>query len=195
MTHQGGIVEGNLHQFFNSLLVEAAEQHRVKISPTATQYVTDLLVAFQDSAKLFAQDGVRIPVLADMLLEAMDADHRRRITILRQMGDTSLMVSGFYPEALSKRSIDLSYYQQMGEIAYHHLSSITTELNVFDELSERFIKLSSLLNEISEQLHAKNYSVTKLMEFYTNSGSQHILEQLKKQGVIPLPRKKTESFD
>jgi hypothetical protein len=174
-------------------VVEAAEQHQLQMSSSVTAYVTDLLVAFQETARLFVQENVRIPVLADMLGEALEADYRRRLSLLRQLGDTSLMVSGFFPEALSRRSIDLAYYQRMGEIAYHHLGSLTTELNVFDELSHRFIKLSHLLNQISDQLHTKNYSTSKLIEFYTTTGSEHVLEQLKRQGVIPIAAAKRQS--
>lgn len=196
MTHHGsGIANGNLHEFFNSLLIEVAEQRKFNISPSLTHYVTDLLVAFHDTATLFAQEGVRVPVLADMLAEALEADYHRRVSILRQMGDTSLMVSGFFPEALSRRALDLNYYQRMGEIAYSHLGSITVEINVFDELSERFMNLSKLLNEISEQIHAKNYPVSKLLEFYTATGSEYVLEQLKLQGVIPLAVKKRGDFE
>jgi hypothetical protein len=195
LTHGSGIVDGDLHGFFNSLLIETAENRKVIISPNVTNYVTDLLVAFHETASLFAQEGVRVPVLTDMLTEALEADYRRRITIFRQMGDTSLMVSGFFPEALSRRALDINYYQKMGEIAYSHLGSLTVEVNVFDELSQRFMKLSELLNEIADSIHAKNYPVSKLLEFYTNTGSEHVLEQLKKQGIIPITVKKKNDFD
>lgn len=184
--HSSQILEGNLHQFFSELLVGAAEHQKLSISPNATKYVTDLLVAFHETAALFAQEGVRLPVLADMLSEALDADFHRRVSLLRQMGDTSLMVSGFFPEALARRSLDIHYYQRMGEIAYSNLSTISVETSVYSELSQRFINLSHLLNEVSEQIHAKNYPVSKLVEFYTATGSEYILDQLKQQGVIPL---------
>lgn len=184
------IIEGNLRQFFDKLLVEAAENQNVRLSPFVLDYVTELLVTFHETARLFIQKGVRVPVLADMLSDAMEADFHRRITILRQLGDTSLMVSGFFPEALSRRCMDLEYYQRMGEIAYSHLGSLSEEVNIFDELSQRFFKLSDLIHEISEQTHGKDYSFLKLIEFYMNTGSDRVFKELKKNGIIPLRRKK-----
>ena len=184
------ILSSDLRTYFNGLLSDAAENQRLDISPHAFQYVTDLLVAFHETARLFAQKGVRVPVLADMLVQAMEADFHRRVSILRQLGDTSLMVSGFFPEALSRRSTDLNYYQKMGEVAYSHLSSLSEEMNVFDELSMQFQRLASLINEVSENTHQREYSLLKLLEFYTNTGSDRVLERLKRQGVIPLHQKK-----
>ncbi|MBN8554272.1 MAG: hypothetical protein J0L93_02410 [Deltaproteobacteria bacterium] len=186
------IVEGNLQHFFGSLLIAAAENQRANISPHALDYLTKLLVYFQETAQLFNQKDVRIPVLADMLSEALDADLYRRITLLRQMGDTSLMVSGYFPESLSRRSVDLAYYQKMGGIAYYHLGSLSEEESIYNELSERFIKLSEILNEVSEQTQSKDYSISKLLEFYSQTGSDRIFEKLKKQGVIPFKSPKKD---
>ncbi len=189
MNTRGSIIEGDLHGFFGDLLVSASANQKLLLSEKARGYVTDLLVHFQDTEHLFSQEGVRIPILADMLHQAIDADFHRRVSILRQMGDTSLMVSGFFPEALTRRAVDLNYYQRMGETAYQQLSSLTTQVNVYDELSERFIKLANVLNEISEQVHGKNNSLSKLLEFYSATGSERALEQLRKQGVIPIQSK------
>lgn len=183
------IAEGNLRIFFSELLHQAVENQRASVSPHALHYVTELLVAFQETARLFVQQGVRVPVLADMLHDALEADYHRRVTILRQLGDTSLMVSGYFPEALSRRSVDLRYYRKMGEIAYSHLSSMSNNANVFDELSDRFINLSDILNEVSDKIYQKNYTIMKLLELYTSSGSERVFEDLKRQGVIPLHRK------
>jgi hypothetical protein len=180
------IVEGNLHEFFGSLLVEAVENQKAKISPIILNYLTELLVSFQEATLLFVQKGVRVPVLADMLQDALEADLHRRVTILRQMGDTSLMVSGYFPEALTRRAVDLSYYQKMGEIAYYHLGALSDQQNIFQELSDRFVQLSDLLNEVSEQTQPKDLSVIKLLADYSQTGSDRIFEKLKKQGVIPL---------
>lgn len=180
------IFTGDLRQYFNHLLLQAAEQQRSSFSHHALNYVTELLVEFQDTARLFVQRDVRVPVLADMLNDALDADFHRRVTILRQMGDTSLMVSGFFPEALSKRAVDITYYQKMGEIAYSHLGTLSDDVNIYDELSERFIALSALINDVSEATLTRDITTEKLLDQYMTTGSDRSLERLKRQGVIPI---------
>lgn len=187
------IVAGDLRQFFNNLLLETAEHQRSTVSPHALNYVTELLVEFQDTARLFVQRDVRVPVLADMLHDALDADFHRRVTLLRQMGDTSLMVSGFFPEALSKRAVNLNYYRKMGEIAYSHLGALSDDINIYDELSERFIALSELINEVSEVTIAQNITIQKLLEHYQSTGSDRALDRLRRQGVVPLRSAKKDT--
>jgi len=186
--HQSSsIADGNLQEFFNERLLKAAQNQSYSISPLALTYITSVFVAFHETARFFAQKGVRIPVLADMLGEALDADFYRRVTILRQLGDTSLMVSGYFPEALSsRRCVDLQYYQKMGEIAYSHLSELSENVNVFEELSGRFNKMSNLINEVAENLGGRDYSILKLIELYVNTGSERIFEKLKESGIFPL---------
>lgn len=183
-----GIVEVNLRDFFYGLIRSAVDNQKAQVSPTAIQYVTDVLVQFSETARLFAQQGVRVPVMADMLSDALEADFYRRIAILRQMGDTSLMVTGYFPEVLSRRSVDLSYYRQMGEIAYYHLGSMTEEESIFEELSHQFQDLSRLINEVAEQTHQRSHHLLKLIELYQRTRSDHALEKLRRQGVIPIRR-------
>jgi len=188
--HELSLVGGNLHEFFSVLLEDAAQNQRYKISPFAKSYVTDVLVTFHETAKLFFQEGVRVPVLADLLSQALEADFYRRVVLLQQMGDTSLMVSGYFPEALSRRAVNLDYYQRMGELAYNQLYALSDEKKVFGELSHEFSKLSLLINEVAERTHSKSYTTLKLLEIYLETGSQRAFERLREAGVLPLNKRR-----
>lgn len=183
------ILCSSLRDFFNDRLIEAAHRNRIEFSSRLIHYVTELLVSFQDSQKLFVQESA-IPILAEMMSEAIEADHSRRATILKQMGDTSLMLSGYFPEALERRCMNLKYYHRMGETAYHLLGTLSEGISVYDELSLGFPKVCSVLNDISEEAQDRSYSVERLLDVYRNSSSDRILEKLRKQGVIPFDIKK-----
>lgn len=184
----------DLRGFFSEKLNQAAENQHQCLSPHLFSYLTELLVTYQDSERLFTQAGVKLPVLSDMLHEAMESEPARRGVILKQLGDISLMVSGYFPEAIKNRLVDLTYYYQMGELAYGHLGSIRDDANHFRELAERFVKVSMLLNEIAESTFARDGSIDRLVEFYIESGSERAFDQLKKMGVLPI-RPKTDGFD
>lgn len=185
---QSGIVSENLRDFFGGLIQSAAEAKRPQLSPALISYVTDVLVDFHETAKLFAQAGVKVPVLADMLSDALEADLYRKISLLRKMGDTSLMVSGYFPESLARRTIDLSYYQKMGEIAYSQLGALTSDRSIFEDLSYHFVHLSRLIGDVAETIAPKGYDLLKLIEIYMKTGSDRALEKLKRRGVVPLRR-------
>ncbi len=187
------LICSSLRDFFNDRLVAAAQKNRVELSVRLIDYVTELLVGFQDSEKLFFQESA-IPVLAEMMAEAIDADNSRRVMILKQMGDTSLMLSGYFPEALERRCMNLSYYHRMGETAYGLLGTLSEGMSVYDELSQRFPKVCGVLNEMSEATQDRTYSIDRLLEIYRNSSSERALEKLRKQGIIPFDIKKDPSI-
>lgn len=182
------LLQTNLRDFFHGLILEAATEQKVGVSPHAMSYVTEVLVSFHETAKLFAQQGVRIPVLADMLSDALEADFYRRINLLRHMGDTSLMVSGYFPEALSRRAVDLDYYRRMGEIAYSQVGALMDQQTIFDELSDQFFSLSRLVSKVAEVTSRRDLDALKLVELYVRTGSDAVLEKLKRQGVVPFRR-------
>ncbi len=175
-----------LKLFFETHLSEAVTRTQIEVSPLALDYVSTLLSQFHETTKLFVQRGVRLPVLSDLLAEALEADLYRRVILLRQLGDTSLMVSGFFPEAVLKRTLNLTYFYEMGGIAYSHLSGLTEAQNVYDELSESFVKLAKLITEVSNHFRLDQLSVYELLEFYAQSGSEGALDRLKRAGVVPL---------
>lgn len=187
-SEEGGssLIDSDLRAFFADLLVTAADEKKWSISPLAIHYVAEMLVRFNETALLFSQKGVSMPVLSDMLSEALEADFYRRVSILRQLGDTSLMVSGYFPEALERRNVNRSFYHQMGETAYSHLSEISERSNVYIELSEQFSLLVNLINEAAFQLKTEGLGANELLEFYDNTKSNTVLKKLNEQGVFPL---------
>lgn len=165
--------------------MEAADKNKTNCSPLALDYVSKVLTHFHESTKFFIHKGSKIPILSEMLSEALEADLVRRISIFRQLGDTSLVVSGCFSEALSRRSVDLSYYQQMGETAYFHLSQLSDNSNVFDELSEEFICIASLIHYAFMELKIVDMSAEDLLNLYSSTESDVILKSLKEKGIVP----------
>lgn len=180
------IIAGNLVEFFDSLLYEAVSKKQKSCSPFALNYVSSVLANFHEADKFFVSRDSKLPILSDLLTEAADADVYRRISILRQMGDTSLMVSGYFSEALQRRLVDLSYYHQMGETAYSQLSGLSEANNVFDELSEEFVEFSGLVSEVFANLRLEGMSAMDILNHYTSKDSVAALKRLKALGIIPL---------
>lgn len=180
------IVLGDLQGFFEELLVGTAEKQDQSVSPMALNYVAKLLTHFHQVDNFFKADSGRLPVLADILAEAMAADSARRVSILRRLGDTSLMMSGYFREALNRRGMKQSYYAQMGESAYSHLSDLSETKNVFIELADGFQVVADLLAVISESLRIQEYNALELLKFYSSSKSDFAREKLKEQGIIPM---------
>jgi hypothetical protein len=181
----------SIREFFKDLLASAIENQRVQVQPFTELYLVNLLHEFLASEALYVQseDGsLQRKPLAFLLKEALENEGPARAQRLRRLGDTSLFVSGFFPDSLSRRSslVDVDYYITMGGRAYDALAQQALERSLWSELSSRFRLLVDLLNEVSERTVAStNAGLVRLYERFMKTGSERLAGMLLKQGVAP----------
>jgi hypothetical protein len=189
----------SVREFFQELLAKAIENQRASVQPFTELYLVNLLHQFLMSEALYVQadDGSwQQKPLAFLLKEALEEPGPARVQMLRRLGDTSLFVSGFFPDSLARRRslVDVDYYIAMGGRAYDAVGVLAarhaaTEKTLWDELSSQFRLLVDLLNEVSERtLASTNQGLVRLYERWMKTGSERLAGMLVKQGVT-LPRK------
>jgi hypothetical protein len=181
----------SIKEFFRDLLSRAIANQRAEVQPFTELYLVNLLHEYLCSEALYVQedDGTwqRKP-LAFLLKEALEEQGPARLVLLRRLGDTSLFVSGFFPDSLSRRSnlVDVDYYIAMGGRAYDALAA--RHQGVWEELSGKFRLFVDLLNEVSERTVAStNVGLVRLYERFLKTGSQRLGRMLGQQGVA-LPK-------
>src|SRR5438046_3665447 len=137
------------------------ENQRAQVQPFTELYVVNLLHEYLLSEALYVQseDGsMQQKPLAFLLKEALEEAGPARMHMLRRLGDTSLFVSGFFPDSLARRSnlVDVDYYIAMGGRAYDAVARHALESKLWEELSDKFRLLVDLLNEVIERTLASN---------------------------------------
>jgi hypothetical protein len=178
-------------EFFRDLLQRAMENQRAQVQPFTELYIVNLLHEYLLSEALYVQsdDGsYQQKPLAFLLKEALEEAGPARVQMLRRLGDTSLFVSGFFPDSLASRSrlVDVDYYIAMGGRAYDAVGSLAGQRDLWTELSSRFRLLVDLLNEVSERtLASTNLGLVRLYERWMKTGSQRLAGVLAQQGVLP----------
>src|SRR5205814_7855929 len=169
----------SIRDFFRDLLARAIENQRAQVQPFTELYLVNLPHEFLASEALYGQseDGTwQQKPLAFLLKEALEEAGVARVRLLRRLGDTSLFVSGFFPDSLARRSslADVDYYIAMGGRAYSSLGA-----GVWEELSAKFRLLVDLLNEVSERtLHSTNAGLVRLYERWLKTGSDRLASLL-----------------
>lgn len=188
--------------FFASAVDEALKNRRVTSSPLAYEYLVKLLTHYITTENLFdetSESGRRTrSTLAELYLKAMNAEPANRIELLKKLGDTSLYISGFFGESLNRKIIDISYYVNMGETAFHSLSISVSEeayCSLYREFSKQFVQYMDVLSHISKQgLSCPNSNLLKLYENYQKTGSDLMKETLIESGFVDFdPSKKAVS--
>src|SRR5881394_3481990 len=152
MTDDPVLSPQSLRDFFRDLLQRALENQRARVQPFTELYVVNLLHEFLLSEALYVQadDGSwQQKPLAFLLKEALEEAGPAKMHLLRRLGDTSLFVSGFFPDSLARRSslVDVDYYIAMGGRAYDAVARRSLERTLWAELSDKFRLLVDLLNE------------------------------------------------
>src|SRR5437016_10484194 len=181
----------SIRDFFRDLLSRAIENHRARVQPFTELYIVNLLHEFLATEALYleAEDGTwQQKPLAFLLKEALEEAGPARLRLLRRLGDTSLFISGFFPDSLARRSslVDVDYYIAMGGRAYDAVARHAAERSLWEELADKFRLLVDLLNEVSERtLASTDAGLIRLYERWMKTGSERLAAVLVRQGVVP----------
>src|SRR6185436_7058148 len=106
--------------------------------------------------------------LAVKLVGARDAEPAARVKTLKEVGDTSLYVAGFFAESLDRSLVDVDYYVGLGTSAYGQLAGRLggNLTQVYAELADRFPRFVDVLAEIRRRVDFAGADVVKLYEQY-----------------------------
>jgi hypothetical protein len=173
-------------EYFKELVDGAMEHQHLHATELAAYYVVQLLAAFAEhpSADAAADDTP----LAIQLAEALGSGGARQRLGLRQVGDVSLFISGFFSDSLRRKLVDVDYYATIGGYAYQALSRVEHDAvsGVFAELGEKFAGFVDVLAEVSERSQcASNADLLRLYERWLKTGSRRSGQLLAERGVVP----------
>ncbi len=180
----------NARNFFSERLQNAMERQQVSAQAKSQEYLVELLVRFMQSDRFFVKLGegkLENNVLAYMYNDFLQGDLETKRMSLQRLGDICLFVSGFFPNSLSRKVVDVDYYQGMGGTAYLQLSHLQwTELaqTLYRELAEKFKPFCNVLGEVSERSGISNNSdLLRLYERWLLTGSEHLKTLLSEHGI------------
>lgn len=171
-------------EYFKELVERALAHQGVVVGELTAYYVVHLLAGF---VRRPSEDDPEIP-LGVRLLRALDAQGLEQRATLRQIGDLSLFVSGFFSDSLRRSLVDVDYYVQIGGYAYNTLSRNETDAlsPVFAELGDKFVGFVDVLTEVSERSScSSNADLLRLYERWLRTGSARSGQLLVERGVVP----------
>lgn len=175
-------------EFFRHLVTTAIENQKVEVTQDIEYYLVSLLTQYMEIEKMrrSAQDP-----LAIQLQKALISGTHERIQLLKELGDFSLYISGFFSDSLNRKLIDIDYYMAMGGVAYNNLSHTVSAMSVlqttFKDLAQRFGTFVDILAEVSDSAFVHTHrDVLRLYEKWLKTKSERLAELLKKEGLFPL---------
>jgi hypothetical protein len=175
-------------EFFRDALTEALRGQSVAVSELCEFYLVNLLAEF-------SHGSIDEEPLGLKLAHACCDEPGERPRRLREVGDTSLYLSGFFGESLARHSLPLDYYIWMGGSAYASLSGLLRMSRkgvhmgaMYDELADKFRCLVDVLGEVSEKSAlGTSRGVLRLFERWTHTRSAWMARKLSASGLLAAP--------
>ena len=173
-------------EYFEELVDGAIAHQGLAAQELTAFYVVHLLASFLQQPAAGRDEGDE--PLALQLARALDCGGMEQRAHLKQIGDHSLFVSGFFSDSLNRSLVDVDYYARIGGSAYHALSRFEADTfsPVFAELGDKFLEFTDVLGEVSERtVGSSNGDLLRLYEKWVKTGSRRAGQLLVERGVVP----------
>ncbi len=153
-------------EFFHGAVTEALSKKHVDATEPTEFYLVNLLTEFMSARNISDEP------LALKLAQATSAAPDERARGLKEIGDTSLYISGFFSESLSRKLVAVDYYVNMGGAAYGQLANLIGMTHgsataffrqVYAELAAKFGRFVEVLGEIRRGLNFTGSELDRLV--------------------------------
>lgn len=140
--------------FFKERVDEVFVHREVRSTEDSAFYLVQLLTRFVCPEGRLVDVGPRPvhPLGAMLLTAAQENDSYRRFVLLRDVGDMSLLLAGFFADSLRRRRVQADYYAHLGGAAYGSAAETcrpSANAPVFEELARDFLVFAGVLADVA----------------------------------------------
>lgn len=180
----------SVDEFFHEVVTDALSEVELDASEPAGWYLVGLLGDFTKTRLTDEPLGLK--------LAQPGADPGERVRNLKQVGDTSLYVAGFFAESLTRSLVDVDYYVGLGQHAYAQLSRqlgrARALTEVYAELAEKFPRFVDVLAQVRRRVALAELNATtdvgRLYEIWLRTRDEWVEKKLKAAGILVDPGSK-----
>lgn len=169
----------SVDEFFFEVVNDALDTVHLSATAPAGWYLVGMLGDFTRA---------RLPdePLAVKLAQSQAALPAERVRCLKEVGDTSLYVAGFFAQSLTRKMVAADYYIGLGRGAYAELAGRLggTLTEVYRELAENFPGFVDVLTEVRRRVDFAGTDVVKLYEQWLRTRDVWIEKKLRALGVL-----------
>ena len=174
------IPHASVKEFFHEVLTDALAKADVQTTEGAEFYLVNLLGDFT-KARITDEP-------LSLKLAQTQGDPAARVKVLKEVGDTSLYVTGFFAASLERKLVDTDYYINLGEAAYNELASrlagSSSIGDIYREMAAKFPRFVDVLIEVRKRIDFAQSDVVTLYEQWLATRSEWIESRLRELGVL-----------
>jgi hypothetical protein len=170
----------SVDEFFHEVVSDALDAVDLDASEPASWYLVGLL---GDFTRARLTDEPLGPKLADP-----GTDPGERVRNLKQVGDTSLYVAGFFAESLTRSLVDVDYYVGLGQTAYAQLARSLSQSKsigqVYEELADKFPLFVDVLAAVRKRVDLGTNDIGRLYEIWLQTRDEWVEKKLRAAGLL-----------
>ncbi|MBS1119140.1 MAG: hypothetical protein H6Q90_1368 [Deltaproteobacteria bacterium] len=178
----------SVDEYFHEVVTDALTAVDLAASEPASWYLVSLLGEFTRGRLTDEPLGLK-------LAQSTGAEPGERVRTLKQVGDTSLYVAGFFAESLTRSLVDVDYYVGLGQTAYSQLArqlgSGKSISEVYEELAAEFPRFVDVLGAVRRTVSIAELNATtdvgRLYEIWLRTRDEWVEKKLKAAGLIVDP--------
>lgn len=191
-------------EYFHGAVTGAIASLKLEVSDHAQVYLVQLLGHYINTENFYPTDAEGKPAdtLTQQLATALEEENSEaRAKRMRQLGDFSLYIAGFFTDSLSRKLVDVDYYIGMGGAAYETVARMEerkSKAQLFLELSRKFPVFVDILSQISEETGfnpSSHKDLLRVYDLWMKTGSDRLAKQLAKAGIVASPAKANREGD
>ena len=173
----------SVDEYFHEVVTDALNVVDLEASEPASWYLVGLLGEMTRARISDEPLGLK--------LAQPGAEIGERVKTLKQVGDQSLYVAGFFSESLNRSLVDVDYYVGIGQNAYAQLArslgAQKTLTEVYEELSDKFPRFVDVLVEVRKRSDFATPDIGKLYEIWLKTRDEWVEKKLRAAGVLVDP--------
>ncbi|MFH1146937.1 MAG: hypothetical protein V1736_04445 [Pseudomonadota bacterium] len=187
-------VKSSVLEFFYEQVKHAIKKQRVCLSEMSEWYAVNLLSEYTrpHPSDEPAFDLERLPV-GIIYFRLSRQSLPERLKGFKAIGDSTLFVSGFFSDSLTRSLVDVDYYMGFGMNSYDALAHIydseywdRDKKELFSDLTTNFRVLVDVLADVRDSTDIESTGgLLRLYEKWIKTRSPRDQQMLQTQGVIP----------
>ena len=152
------VSEASLQGYFFEELKKVNDRSSCPLPQKTILYSSWVMSNMGESKKYFdtSEGKIQEKILGIKLMESNQMPLEQRKRVLRDVGDTALLLCGYFFESVTKKIVDISYYQELGKTAYRRLDAIVPEMydtvSFYEMLAHLFDQITSVISIIASKL-------------------------------------------
>ncbi len=170
-------------EFFHEVVGDALSARQLSASEPAGWYLVNLLGELTTTRLTDEPLGLKLATAHEGGSE--------RVRQLKEVGDTALVLAGFFAESLGRSLVDVDYYVSLGKNAYGQLARSLgggrggrSIPEVYGELAANFPDFVEVLGEIKKRIDFGHGDVVRLYEVWLRTRDEWVENKLRDAGLI-----------